>query len=62
MLLFTEGSDVKGRHGGGNKDNFESGQNKSKVCSDILQHRDCNPLFVTMNTNGKLYFKTDNIL
>ena len=28
---------IKGRHGSGNKGNFESGQNKNKACSDILK-------------------------
>ena len=44
----------KRRHGSGNKRNFENGQNKS---SFILKHRECNPLFVTMDTRCKLYFK-----
>ena len=41
---------------------FESGQNKTKVCSYILKDRECNPLVVTMDTRCKLYFKRDNIL
>ena len=53
---------VKGRHGSGIKGNFESGQNKSKACSYIFKDRECNPLFVTMDTSCKLYFKRDNIL
>ena len=39
---------VKGRHGSGNKGNFESGQYKSEVCSDIFEHRESNPLVITM--------------
>ena len=27
----------------GNKGNFESGQNRSKACSYILEDRECNP-------------------
>ena len=42
--------------------NCESGQNKSKACSNIYENRQCNPLFVTMDTSCKLYFKGDNIL
>ena len=30
----------KGRHGSGNKSNFESGQNKSKACSYIVEDRE----------------------
>ena len=41
---------------------FESGQNKSKVCSLVLEDRECNPLFVTKATCCKLCFKRDNIL
>ena len=40
-------STVKGRHGSGNKGNFESGQNKMKACFCILKDRQCNPLSVT---------------
>ena len=40
---------IKGRHGSGNKGNFESGQNKIKACSYLLKDRECNPLFVTMD-------------
>ena len=54
--------DVKGRYGSGNKGNFESGQNRSKAYSSILEDRECNPLFVPMDTSCKLYFKRDNIL
>ena len=53
---------LKGRHGSGNKGNFESGQNKIKTCSYILKDRECNALHVTMDTNCKLYFKRENIL
>ena len=42
---------VKGKHGSGNKDNFESGQNKTKACSYILEDRECSPLIVTMDTS-----------
>ena len=40
---------------------FESGQNKGKVCSCILKDRECNPLFVAMDTSCKHYFKRDNV-
>ena len=53
---------VKERHGSGNKGNFECGQNKIKTCSYILKDRECNPLFVTMDTSCKLYVKRDNVL
>ena len=53
---------LKGRHGSGYKDNFDSGQNKIKACSYTLKDRECNPLFVTLNTSCKLYFKRENIL
>ena len=53
---------LRGRHGLGNKGNFESGQNKSKACSFILEDRELSPLFVTIDTSCKLYFKRDNIL
>ena len=53
---------LKGRHGSGNKGNIESGQSKSKMCSCILKHRDRTPLFVTMDTSCKHYFKRDNVL
>ena len=33
-----------------------------KACSFILEDRECNPLFVTMDTGCKLNFKRDNIL
>ena len=53
---------LRGRDGSGNKGNFEGGQNQNKTCSHILEDRECNPLFVTMDTSCKLYFKRDNIL
>ena len=53
---------LKGRHGSGNKGNFESGQKKIKPCSYILIGRQCNPLFVTMDTSSKFYFQRDTIL
>ena len=62
MYQVSVSGPVKGRHGSGNKGNFESGQNKSKVCSYILKLRDCNSLIVTMDTSCKRYFKTDKIL
>ena len=34
----------KGKHSSGNKDNCESGQNKSKACSYTLEDGECNPL------------------
>ena len=49
---------IKGRHSSGNKVNSDSGQSKSKVCSYILKHRECNPLFVTLDNSCKLYFRT----
>ena len=52
----------KGRYGRGNKGNFESGQNNSKVCSYILKYRECTPLVVTLDTSSKQCFKRDNIL
>ena len=55
-------SSLKGRHDSGNKGNFEGGQNKSNVYSYILKDRECTPVFVTMDTSFKLYFKRDNIL
>ena len=45
------GRTLKERHVSGNKGNFESGQNKSEVCSFILKQRECTPLFVTMDTS-----------
>ena len=45
-----------------NQRQFESGQNKSKACSYILDDRECNPFFVTTDTSCKLSFKRDNIL
>ena len=53
--------ELKLRHGSGNKGNFESGQNKIKACSYIPKDRQCDPLFVTMDTSCKLYFKRDNV-
>ena len=53
---------VKGRHGIGNKGNFESDQSKSKACSYILIDREYNPLFVTMDTSCKLNFRRDSML
>ena len=61
-MLRGGGSYVKGRHGSGNKGNFDGGQNKSKVCSNILRHRKCNPLFVTFDISCKLGFKPANVL
>ena len=48
---------LKGRHSSGDKGNFESGQNKRKACSYILEDRQCNPLFVIMDTSCKLNLK-----
>ena len=53
---------IKGRHGSGIKGNFESGENKSKVCSYIFKGRECNPLFVTIDTSCKLFFFKGTIL
>ena len=36
---------IKGTQGSGNKGNFESGQNKSKVCSYIFKDGECSPLY-----------------
>ena len=52
---------LKGRQGSGNNGNFESGQNKSKVCSCKLKDRECNPLFVTMDTSCTLLFPKGTI-
>ena len=35
---------------------------KSKVCDYILKDRECDALFITIDTNRKLYFKRDNNL
>ena len=48
---------LKGRHSSGTKGNFESDQKKSKVCSYIHKYRECTPLFVTMDTNCKLFLQ-----
>ena len=48
MEMLPAGRAVKGRHGNGNKGNFESGQYTSKACSNILEDRESSPLFVTM--------------
>ena len=53
---------IKGRHGSGIKGNIESDQNKSKVCSFLLKDKEFNPVFITIDTGCKLYFKRDNIL
>ena len=46
----------------GRKRMFETGQNKRKACSYILEERECNPLFVSMDTSCKLHLKRDNIV
>ena len=61
LLSFSSGK-LRGGTVVENKGNFESGQNKIKTCSHILKDRECNSLFVTMDTSCNLYFKRDNIL
>ena len=36
--------------------------NRSKVCSNKLKDRECNPVFVTVDTSCKLLAKRDNML
>ena len=50
VLCPRAGMSVKGRHASENTGNFDSGQNKTKACSYILKDRECNSLFVTMDT------------
>ena len=50
------------RGGRVNEGNFESGQNKTKACSYALEDRECNTLFVTLDTSCKLDFKMASVL
>ena len=61
MVMINDTTLFKGRHGIGIKGNFESGEDKSKVCYHMLKDRECDPLFVTIDTSCKLYFKRDNV-